>query len=106
MYERYFAYYDFDENSVKRGDALSRIRFTKFITKNYKDYVYDSTQRVRGSAPAKAFVGMRLKTLDEIVADAEAREREKNASRQAPAPAPQAQAAPVVVPIDDENPFN
>jgi phage/plasmid-associated DNA primase len=107
VYDRYFSYYEFDDNSVKRGEALSRIKFTKFIKKNYKNKnVYDDTQRVRGSEPAKAFINMRLKSLDEIVADAEAREREKNASAQAPAPAPRAQAAPVAEPADDENPFN
>ena len=66
VYEKYLAYYEFDENSAKRGEALSRIRFTKFFMKNYKEFIYESTQRVRGSDPARAFIGLRLRTLDEI----------------------------------------
>jgi phage/plasmid-associated DNA primase len=66
VYEKYIAYYEFDENSARKGEALSRIRFTKFIIKNYKDFVFESTQRVRGMEPARAFIGLRIKTLDEI----------------------------------------
>jgi phage/plasmid-associated DNA primase len=105
VYEKYISYYEFDENSVKRGEALSRIKFTKFILKNYKDYVYSDIQRVRGSDPARAFIGMRLKTFDEIAAAA-AKEKE-NASTQVPAASqPQMAAAPVAEPVEDEDPFN
>jgi energy-coupling factor transporter ATP-binding protein EcfA2 len=96
VYDKYMSYFDFDgENSVKRGEALSRAKFTKTIIKNYKDYVYKDIQRVRGSAPSRAFVGMRLKTNDEIAAEAAAKEKE-NASTQ----------APVAEPVEDEDPFN
>jgi phage/plasmid-associated DNA primase len=106
VYDKYISYYEFDENSVKRGEALSRIKFTKFILKNYKDYVYADIQRVRGSDPARSFIGMHLKTLDEIAADSAARER-GDAMTQVPAPAREQKAAvPITEPIEDgENPF-
>jgi phage/plasmid-associated DNA primase len=104
VYDKYLVYFEFDENSVKRGEALSRARFTKFVLKNYKDFIHESIQRVRGSNPQRAFVGMRLKTIDEI-ARAE-KQKPENAPTQAPAPAPQAQTAPVVEPTDDEKPFD
>jgi phage/plasmid-associated DNA primase len=106
IYDRYFQYYEFDESSVKRGEALSRIRFTKFITKNYKDHVYASTQRVRGDPPAKVFVGVRLRTLDEIVEIEAAKLKGENALIQVSPPKRQA-AAPVLGPgdNDEEMPF-
>jgi hypothetical protein len=106
VYNQYILYHEFDEDSVKRGEVLSRIKFTKLILKNYKDYVYAGIQRVRGGAPARTFIGMRLKTFDEIVAEEAAKERE-NASMQVSAPAQEQKAAvPVAGPIeDDENPF-
>jgi phage/plasmid-associated DNA primase len=51
IYDKYIAYFDFDENSVKRGEALSRNKFTKYFLKNYKDYATEDVQRVRGSPP-------------------------------------------------------
>jgi phage/plasmid-associated DNA primase len=102
VYDKYMSYFDFDgENSVKRGEALSRAKFTKTIIKNYKDYIYKDIQRVRGSDPARAFIGMRLKTFDEIAADAAAKEKE-NASTQVP----HKSTVPVSGPIEDEDPFN
>jgi hypothetical protein len=87
VYEKYLAYSDFDENSVKRGEGLSRTQFTKFVLKNYKDFVYESVQRVRGGDPARAFVGMRLKTMSEI---AEAEAAKQKAAQNAPAQVPAA----------------
>jgi uncharacterized protein YdcH (DUF465 family) len=107
VYEKYLAYYEFDENSAKRGEALSRIRFTKFILKNYKDLVYESTQRVGGNEPARAFIGMRLKSLDEIAEAEAAKESGNNASPQVlpkPAAEPEPWETPAVEPIE-ENPF-
>jgi phage/plasmid-associated DNA primase len=103
IYDKYMSYFDFDENSVKRGEALSRNRFTKYFLKNYKDYAVEDIQRVKGNA-ARVFVGVRLKTLDEIAAAAKEKE---NASTQVPAAPPaQKAAAPVVEPADEENPFD
>jgi phage/plasmid-associated DNA primase len=100
IYDKYIAYFDFDENSVKRGEALSRNKFTKYFLKNYKDYAYEDVQWVNGKS-ARVFVGVRLKTLDEITT---AGKEKENASTQAPAQAPQT--VPIVEPIDEENPFN
>jgi hypothetical protein len=47
---------------------------------------------------------MRLKTIDEIAAEAAAKEKE-NASTQVPIQEHK-QAAPVAEPVEDENPFN
>jgi hypothetical protein len=112
VYDKYISYYDFDENSVKRGEALSRARFTKFVSKNYKDYVYESVQRINGSNPQRVFIGMRLKTLDEI-ATGEAAKQKEVAVTQVPATAPKAspvQAPPAAVPFtevkDDVDPFD
>jgi len=104
VYEKYLAYYEFDENSAKRGEALSRIRFTKFILKNYKEFVYESTQRVRGADPARAFIGLRIKSLEEIAAvEADKQSGGVAAAQVTPGAAPaQAPASPPV----DENPFN
>jgi hypothetical protein len=72
------------------------------VLKNYKDHVSESVQRVRGSNPQRAFIGLRLKSLDEI-AEAE-RQKMENAGTQA-APV-QAALAYKPEPIDDENPFD
>ena len=107
VYEKYLAYYEFDENSTKRGEALSRIRFTKFILKNYKEFIYESTQRVRGADPARAFIGMRLKTLDEIAAAEAAKQNAaENASTQvSQKPAPVQGSWQAAEPPEDEIPF-
>jgi phage/plasmid-associated DNA primase len=65
VYGGYRSYYDFDENSVKRGDALTQHRFTRLMMKNYKDKITESVKRVEGK-PARCFVGLRLKPLDEV----------------------------------------
>jgi phage/plasmid-associated DNA primase len=97
IYDKYMSYFDFDENSVKRGEALSRNKFTKYFLKNYKDYAAEDVKWVKGGA-ARVFVGVRLKTLDEIAAAAKEKE---NASTQVPAAPPaQKAAAPVVEPAE------
>jgi phage/plasmid-associated DNA primase len=101
IYDKYKEYHDFDENSVKRGDALSRNKFTKYFLKNYKEYAAEDVQWVKGKS-ARVFVGVRLKSFDEIAAEAAAKEKE-NASTQVPE---RKQAAPVAEPIEDEGPFN
>jgi hypothetical protein len=104
VYDKYKDYFEFDENSVKRGEALSAIRFSKFILKNYKNHVDESVQRIQGGKPARVFVGMRIKTDEEIATEAEARQKIKNTSPQViPKPAP-AQ-APEEAPVDDIEPF-
>ena len=69
VYESYIAYYEFDETSVKRGEALSQHRFTRLILKNYKDKITEQVKRVEidgKSKPARCFVGLKLKSLDEV----------------------------------------
>jgi phage/plasmid-associated DNA primase len=108
IYEKYIAYFEFDENSVKRGEALSRSRFTRFILKNYKDDVNESIQRVKGSEPQRVLFGIRLKNPEEIVAG-RAEKQKNNASTQVPAPAPTPApkaAAPVPEAKDDVDPFS
>jgi len=68
IYKSYCDYYDFDENSVKRGEALSRIRFTKFILKSYKEEVREDVRRIDGEG-VRLFFGMRFKTQQEFRAD-------------------------------------
>jgi phage/plasmid-associated DNA primase len=103
IYDKYIAYFDFDENSVKRGEALSRNKFTKYFLKNYKDYAREDVQWVNGKS-ARVFVGVRLKSLDEIATE---RKEKENASTQvAPPPPAQRSEAPGVEPVDDENPFS
>jgi phage/plasmid-associated DNA primase len=103
IYDKYMAYFEFDENSVKRGEALSRNRFTKYFLKNYKDYATKNVQRVQGGDPSRVFVGVRLKTLDEIAAAG--KEKENASTQVAPPPQAQKSAAPVAGTMDDENPF-
>jgi phage/plasmid-associated DNA primase len=101
IYDKYMVYHDFDENSVKRGEALSRNKFTKYFLRNYKDYVTEDVQRVRGSPPSRVFVGVRLKTLDEI-----ATTRKENVSAQVALPSPAQRAEfPVTEPTDTIDPF-
>jgi hypothetical protein len=103
IYDKYMSYLDFNENSVKRGEALSRNKFTRYFLKSYKGYVVEGIQKVKGNA-ARVFVGVRLKTFDEIAAAAKEKE---NASTQVPAAPPaQKAAAPVAEPADKENPFD
>jgi phage/plasmid-associated DNA primase len=69
VYESYMTYYEFDETSVKRGEALSQHRFTRLVLKNYKDKITEQVKRVEidgKSKPARCFVGLKLKPLDEI----------------------------------------
>ena len=68
VYESYMAYYEFDETSVKRGEALSQHKFTRMILKNYKDKITEQVKRVEiegVSKPARCFVGIKLRPLDE-----------------------------------------
>jgi hypothetical protein len=104
VYDKYRDYHDFDENSVKRGEALSRNKFTKYFLKNYKDYATTSVQRVRGCPPSRVFVGVRLKTLDEIAA--EGKEKENALTQTTPPPPAQKIAAPATEPTNDINPFS
>jgi hypothetical protein len=104
VYDKYMSYFDFDgENSVKRNEALSRAKFTKTIIKNYKDYVYKDIQRVRGSAPSRSFIGMRLKTIDEIAAEAAAKEKENTPAQ---VPVQEHKQALAAEPVEDEKPFD
>jgi hypothetical protein len=93
-------YFDFDENSVKRGEALSHNRFSRFFTKNYKDYIYVDHAWINGKTE-RVFSGVRLKTPEEIM-----EWTKENASMQVAA-APTVQNVTLVAePEDDEKPFD
>ncbi|MDR2734279.1 MAG: toprim domain-containing protein [Spirochaetota bacterium] len=88
VYNDYVRYFDLDENDAKRGEALSHQRCTAVILKNYKkNHVTASRQRIGGES-ARVFIGMRLKTQDELFGGA-------------PLPA-----ASPPEPGDEANPFN
>lgn len=65
VYESYKTYYEFDDSSVKRGEALTQHRFTRLVLKNYKDKLTEAVKRVEGK-PARCFVGLRIKPMDEV----------------------------------------
>ncbi|MCL2380485.1 MAG: hypothetical protein FWC64_02695 [Treponema sp.] len=68
-YEQYNAYHEFDDTSSKRNDALSQHKFTRMIMKNYKDKITEQVRRVvidGVSKPARCFVGLKLRTLEEV----------------------------------------
>jgi len=70
-YEHYMSYYEFDESSVKRKEALSHTAFTQRILKNHKDKLTEQNVRMLRDGVSKTvrcFIGMRLKSDDEIVA--------------------------------------
>jgi hypothetical protein len=73
VYQSYWDYYEFDESSAKRGEALSYHRFTKLLLKNHKDQVGEpSVQRIDGK-PTRCFIGLKLKPMDEVASRNEAR---------------------------------
>jgi hypothetical protein len=71
VYNAYMEYYEFDKDSAKRGEALSPLRFSKFIFNKYKDQVRPDVQRVDGKA-ARCFRGIGLKSPDEIIKSSQA----------------------------------
>ena len=76
----------------KKGTMQKKV-FSTLILKNYKEFVTDSIQRIKGDPPARVFIGMRVKTFNEIADEEEARMK----SASAPAQMPEKSA--------DENPF-
>jgi phage/plasmid-associated DNA primase len=69
VYESYMDYYDFDENSGKRGESLSQHRFTRLVLKNYKEKVSETIQRIKDEDKTlRCFAGMKLKSAEEIAA--------------------------------------
>jgi hypothetical protein len=71
VYKAYMDYYELDENSAKRGEALSPLRFSKFIFNKYKDQVRPDIQRVDGKT-ARCFRGIILKSPEEIIGNSQA----------------------------------
>jgi phage/plasmid-associated DNA primase len=65
MYEHYKNYHDFNDDSIKRGEGLSHHKFSKTILKNYKNKITAKVQRINGK-PTRCFIGVRIKTLDEL----------------------------------------
>jgi phage/plasmid-associated DNA primase len=63
VYECYRNYYEFTEDSVKRGDALSLHKFSRFLNKNYKDRLTEKVMRVSGK-PTRCYYGLKIKPLD------------------------------------------
>ena len=68
-YDHYMSYYEFDESSVKRKEALSHTAFTQNILKNYKDKLSERNVcmlRDGVSKTVRCFIGIRLKSDNEI----------------------------------------
>jgi hypothetical protein len=103
IYDKYLAYFGYNEESAKQNEALSRQKFSTLFMKNYKGFVSRGIQRIQGNT-SRVFTGMRLKTDDEIAAEAAAKEKE-NASTQVAAQGYKS-AVPVAEPVEDEDPFN
>jgi phage/plasmid-associated DNA primase/DNA primase len=80
VYESYKLYYEFDENSVKRGEALTQHRFTRLVLKNHKDKITEAVRRIDGK-PARCFIGLRLKPMDEVSTRGEAKDVFNNSSQ-------------------------
>jgi len=68
MYEHYMKYYEFDESSVKRKEALSHHQFTRRMIKNYKDKISERNVRMMRDSESvvlRCFIGIKLKEPDE-----------------------------------------
>jgi phage/plasmid-associated DNA primase len=106
VYESYKDYYEFDETAVKRGEALSQHKFTRLMMKNYKDRIAESVARV-GGKPARCFIGLKLKPLDEVADRNEAKTDSAEdlwGSEKAEPAAPPPAAAPAPEPPKEESP--
>jgi phage/plasmid-associated DNA primase len=104
VYESYMSYYDFDENSGKRGESLSQHRFTRVILKNYKDKVSESVQRIKeANKTVRCFVGLKLKPADEI--GSAKNSAEYTAAQNTWNAGAQSQPAQQTQPETEENPF-
>jgi len=76
VYEHYMSYFEFDEDSVKRKEALSPHSFTRKMLKNHKDKLTERVMRITIDGKSKAtrcFVGMKLNSLDEIAEKSQAK---------------------------------
>jgi hypothetical protein len=66
VYEAYIDWSGIIETDIKVSGGFSRIQFVKAMLDIYGDKIYESVQRVRGSNPRRAFIGLRLRTEPEI----------------------------------------
>jgi len=98
VYQEYLKYLEVEED--KKG-TLSRKTFSTLILKNYKEYVTDSIQRIDGGNPSRIFIGMRVKTFEEIAEEEEARMKSANA----PVQVERNPTAAADAPPADEDPF-
>jgi len=70
VYEHYMEYNEFDDSSIKRNEALSHYAFSRRMLKNYKDEISDINVRMQRDGRSKAvrcFLGLKIKSPDEIV---------------------------------------
>jgi len=68
-YDHYLSYYEYDEDHVKRKEALTHTAFTRKLLKNHKDKLTEQMVRMKRdgeSKPMRCFKGMRLKSFEEI----------------------------------------
>ena len=67
VYESYMAYYEFDEASVKRGEAMGIMRFSRMILKKYDGKIAERVRNIgdEGNLPTRCFVGLKLKPIGE-----------------------------------------
>jgi phage/plasmid-associated DNA primase len=77
IYEHYKNYYELDEDALRRKEGLSQHQFTRFFKKHHKDKITEKVQRIDGK-PTRCFIGIRLKTGEELKQPAEAENVEKN----------------------------
>jgi hypothetical protein len=64
-YKAYFEYFDFDNDSVLLGDALSRHKFTRWVLSLYIESVEEKVCRYQGKI-TRCFTGVRLRSLEEV----------------------------------------
>jgi phage/plasmid-associated DNA primase len=96
VYEQYKNYHEFTEEAVKRGEALSLHKFSRFFNKNYKNRIVEKVMRVNGK-PTRCYCGLRIKPFDP---DALGELPVSTTAFDAPAETPLMEAKP-----KEENPF-
>jgi len=65
VYESYMAYYEFDDASVRRGEAPSLQRFARIVLKTYNGKIVERVRNIgnEGELMARCFVGLKLKPI-------------------------------------------
>jgi phage/plasmid-associated DNA primase len=78
VYEDYLSYCELDVDAVKRGAGASRAAFTRFLNKYYKEqYKFVETVKRFGKETARCFIGLRLKTTEEMTVESADSQEEK-----------------------------